>query len=169
MTPWTFDIKFSYGTQFTFGSLMLATGEDRNHKMLLSGPAPEHLAPVYGQAPCFPAISSTSGSACSGLDPYVGLHICTIKLIRGIPIVTSILQPSPEASSSSSSVASPDQDSADDYPKIRGSTCGDSKEEGHLIVMMAPAGGPSHNSSSRYPTIRRSEASDAQMPNNGMI
>jgi hypothetical protein len=35
--------------------------------------------------------------------------------------------------------------------------------------MVALAGGPSHNSSSRYPTIGRSEASDAQTPNDGMI
>jgi hypothetical protein len=34
---------------------------------------------------------------------------------------------------------------------------------------MAPAGVPSQNSSSRYPTIDRLEASDAQMPNDEMI
>jgi hypothetical protein len=35
--------------------------------------------------------------------------------------------------------------------------------------MVAPAGAPSHNSYSRYPTIMRSETSDARMPNNEMI
>jgi hypothetical protein len=35
--------------------------------------------------------------------------------------------------------------------------------------MVAPAGAPSHNSYSRYSTIRRSETSDARMPNNEMI
>jgi hypothetical protein len=35
--------------------------------------------------------------------------------------------------------------------------------------MVALAGAPSHNSSSRYPTIERSEGSDAQTPNDGMI
>jgi hypothetical protein len=35
--------------------------------------------------------------------------------------------------------------------------------------MVAPARGPSQNNSSRYPTIERSEASDTQMPNDGMI
>jgi hypothetical protein len=35
--------------------------------------------------------------------------------------------------------------------------------------MVASAGAPSHNSSSRYPTIRRSEAPDAWMSNDGMI
>jgi hypothetical protein len=73
------------------------------------------------------------------------------------------------ASSSSSSAASPNQDSADDYPNIGGSTYGDSIEEGRLVIMVAPVGGPSHNNSSRYPTIGRSEASDARTSNDGMI
>jgi hypothetical protein len=91
--------------------------------VLPPGSAPELLTPVYGQTPCLPAISSTSGGACSSLDPYAGPYIRTTELIRGITIVTSILQPSARASSSSSLAASPDQDSADDYPEIKGSTC----------------------------------------------
>jgi hypothetical protein len=83
--------------------------------------------------------------------------------------VTSILQPSAGASSSFASTTFPDQDLAEDYLEIGGSTCGDSTEEGRVIVMVAPVGGPSHNSSSRYPTIGRSEASDAQTPNDEMI
>jgi hypothetical protein len=169
MALWTFGIKFSYDTQFTFGSLMFAAGEDGNLKMLPPASAPERLTPVYGQAPYFSVISSTIGGAYSGMDPYTGLHIRTIKLIQGILIVMSILQPSAGASSSSSSAASPDQDSANDYPEIRGSTCGDSAKEGRLIVMVAPARAPSHNSSKRYPTIGRSEASDARTFNDGMI
>jgi hypothetical protein len=94
MTPWTFDVKFPYGTQFTFGSLTFATEKDGNLRMLPPGPAPERLAPAYGQAPCFLVISSTTGGACSSLDPYAGQHIRTVKLVQGIPIVTSILQPS---------------------------------------------------------------------------
>jgi hypothetical protein len=70
---------------------------------------------------------------------------------------------------SSSSAVSPYQDSADDYPEIGKNTCGDSDEEGRFIVMVAPAGGPSHNSSSRNPTIGRSETSDARMTNDGII
>jgi hypothetical protein len=35
--------------------------------------------------------------------------------------------------------------------------------------MAAPAGAPSHNSSSKYPTIVRSEALDALTSNDGMI
>jgi hypothetical protein len=168
-SPWTFDVKFPYDTRFTFRLLTFAMGKDENLKMLPPGPAPERLAPVYGQAPYFLVISSTTGSACSGLDPYVGLHILTVKLIRGISTVTSILQPSAGASSSSLSSASPEEDSSDDYPEIGGSTCGDSIEKGRLIVMVAPAGRLSQNSSSKYPTIGRSEASDAWMPNDGMI
>jgi hypothetical protein len=169
MASWTFNIKFPYNTQFTFGSLTFATGEDGNLKMLPPGSAPERLTSIYGQAPYFLAISSTSGGAWSGLDPYTRLYIHTAKLIRGILIVTSILQPSARASSSSSLAVSPDQNSADDYPEIGGSTCGDSLEKGHLIVMVAPAQGPSHNSSSRYSTIGISEVSDARTPNDGMI
>jgi hypothetical protein len=73
------------------------------------------------------------------------------------------------ASSSSSSAASLDQDSTDDYPEIEGSTFGDPTEEGRLIVMVALAGGPLQNSSSKYPTNERSKASDARTPNDGMI
>jgi hypothetical protein len=169
MAPCTFDVKFLCDNQFTFGSLIFTAGKDGNLKMLPPGSAPERFAPVHGQAPYFSAISSTTGSVCSGLDPDVGLHIRTIKLVQGIPILTSILQPSAGASSSSSSASSPDQDSADDYPKIRESTCGDPAEEGRLIIMVASARGPSQNGSSRYPTIGRSEASNAQTPNDGII
>jgi hypothetical protein len=164
-----FDIKFPCDTQFTFGSLTFSAGEDGNLKMLPPGPALERLVPVYGQAPCFLAISSTTGDACSGSDPYAGQHIRTIKLIRGILIMTSILQLSAGASSTSSSTTTLDQDSADYYPEIRESTYGDPVEEGCHIVMVAPVGGPLQNSSSRYLTIKRSKAFDAQTPNDGMI
>jgi hypothetical protein len=148
---------------------MFAVGENVNLKMLSSGPAPERLTPVYGQPPCFSAISSTTAGACSCFDPYVGLHIHTVKLVQGIPIVMSILQPLARTSSSSSSVTSSDQDSADDYPENEESTYGDPVEEERLIIMVAPTRGPSQNSSSRYPTIGRSEASDDQTSNDEMI
>jgi hypothetical protein len=35
--------------------------------------------------------------------------------------------------------------------------------------MVAPAGAPLQNSSTRYPTIGRSEASDAQTPNDRLV
>jgi hypothetical protein len=37
MAPWTFDVKFSYGTQFTFGALTFAVGEEGNLQMLPQG------------------------------------------------------------------------------------------------------------------------------------
>jgi hypothetical protein len=137
--------------------------------MLPLGPAPERLVLAHGQAPCSQIDLSTSGSACTSLDPFAGRYIHTAKLVQGIPLVTSILRQSARASSSSSSAASPDQDSSDDYPEIEMGTCGDSASEGHLIFMVAPNGDPSHHSSSRYPTVGRSEASDARTPNTGMI
>jgi hypothetical protein len=160
MAPWTFDAKFPLGTQFTFGSLTFAAGEDGDLRMLPLGPALEHLMPVHGQAPCFLATSSTSGGVYSGLDLFVGCYI---------PIMMSILRPSAGASSLSSSAASLDQDSSDDYQEIRTSTYGDSTGDGYHIFMVSPMEEPSHNSSSRYPTIGRLEASDAQTPNNAMI
>jgi hypothetical protein len=169
MATWTFNVKFPYDTQFTFRSMMFVVGEDRNLKMLAPGSAPEHLMPVYRQAPYLLAISSTSAGAYSGLNPYAAPYHHTAKFIQGILSRASILQPSAGASSYSLSAASPDQDSTDDYPEIRGSPCWNSAEVGPLIIMVAPDGAPLHNSSSRYPTIRRLEASDAQMPNDGMI
>jgi hypothetical protein len=59
---------------------------------------------------------------------------------------------------------SPGQESIDDYPEIRGSTYGNSTDEGRLIIMVAPARAPSQNCSRRYPTIGRSEASDGRTP-----
>jgi hypothetical protein len=77
MAPCTFDMKFPIGTQFTFGSLSFAIGEDGDLKMLLPGPALEHLTPTP---------SSMSGSTYSGSDPFAGLYIRTAKLVRGILI-----------------------------------------------------------------------------------
>jgi hypothetical protein len=131
MTHWTFDIKFPLNTQFTFGSLTFATGEDRDLKMPPPGPALEHPT----STPSF-----TSGGACSGLDPFAGLYICTTKLIRGILIVTTILHPLAGASSLSSSASSPGRDSSDDYPKICASTYENLVEDGLLILMVAPNG-----------------------------
>jgi hypothetical protein len=155
MTPWMFDVKFPRSTQFTFGSLTFAVEEDGDLKMLPPGPAPEHLA----LAP-----SSASSGSCSGLDPCAWLYIHTAKLVRGIPVMTSILRPIVGASSSSSSVSTPDQDLSDDYHEIGTSACGEPAEDGRLILMVAPNGDQSHNSSSRYATIGRSEASDARTP-----
>jgi hypothetical protein len=67
------------------------------------------------------------------------------------------------------SIDPPDQDSSDDYPEIGTSACGEPAEGGRLVLMVASNRDRSHTSSSRYPTIGRSEASDAQTPNDGLI
>jgi hypothetical protein len=152
MAPWSFDVRFPHNTQFTFRSLTFVAEEDGDLKMLPSGTAPEHPAP---------APSSASGGTCSGLDPFVLLYICTAKLVSGIPIVTSTLRPFVGVSSSSLSASSPDQDSSSDYPEIGASACGNSTEDDLLILMVASDGDQARNSSSGYPTIGRSEATDA--------
>jgi hypothetical protein len=147
MAPWSFDVKFPLGAQFTFGSLMFIAGEDGDLKMLPPGTAPEHPAP---------APSSILTGTCSGLDPFAGLYIRIVKLVRGIPIMTSTLRPFVGVSSLSSSASSPDQDSSSDYPEIGANTCGNSAEDGCLILMVAPDGDQARNSFSGYPTIGRS-------------
>jgi hypothetical protein len=89
MARWTFDVKFPLGTQFTFGSLTFAAGEDGELRMLPPKPALERRALADGQATWSLMISSTSGVACSGVDPFVGLYIRTAKIIQGILIVAS--------------------------------------------------------------------------------
>jgi hypothetical protein len=81
MTPWTFDVKFPLGTKFTFGSLMFAAGEDRDLRMLPPGEAIEHTAP-----------SSASSGTQADSNFVDGLYIRTVKLVRGIPVVTTILR-----------------------------------------------------------------------------
>jgi hypothetical protein len=160
MAHWMFDVKFSCGTQLTFESFTFATGEDGDLKMLPLRPAPEHLTL---------ASSSTSGEFCSGSDPYAGSYIRTTKIIRGIPIVTSILRPLAGALSSSSSASTPDPDSSDDYPEIRANGYEEPAEGGRLICMVASNGDRSHNSSSRYPIIRRLEAFVARTSSDDLV
>jgi hypothetical protein len=160
MTHWTFDMKFHLGIQFTFGLPTFTVGDDGHLKMLPPGLAPEH--PIS-------AFLFTSGSACSGLDHFAGLYIRTAKLVWGILIITSTLRPFTGAPSSSSSASSPSRDSSDDYLEIRASTCRNSAEDNRLILMVTPNGDRSRNSSSGYPTIGRSETSDAQTPSAGLV
>jgi hypothetical protein len=147
MAPWTFDIKFPLGTQFTFGSLTFAVGEDGDIKMLPPGPAAEHPTP---------APSSMSDSTCSGSDPFVGLYIHTAKLIRGILIVTSTLWTFIRAPSLSSLESYPSRDSSDEYLEVGANAYGKSTEASRLILMVVSNGNRSRNSSSGYPTIGRS-------------
>jgi hypothetical protein len=69
----------------------------------------------------------------------------------------------------SSSASSPDRDSSSDHPEIRASTYGNSAEDGRLILTVAPDGDRARNSSSGYPTIKISEATDAQTPSVGLV
>jgi hypothetical protein len=73
------------------------------------------------------------------------------------------------ASSSSSSVSTPDQDLSDDYLEIETSECEEPAEGDRLILMVAPNGDRSHNNSSRYLTIGRLEASNARTPRAGLV
>jgi hypothetical protein len=158
MAPWTFDVKFPLGTKFTFRSMTFAAGEDGDLRMLPPGEATEHTAP-----------SSASSGTQADSDFFDGLYIRTAKLVRGIPVVTTILRPCAGASSSSSSALSSDQGSSKDYPEIEVSTCGSSADISRLIFMVAPNEDQPRHSSSVYPTIGRSETSDARTPSTGLI
>jgi hypothetical protein len=127
MSPWTFDVKFPRGTEFTFGSLTFAAGEDEDLRMLPPGEATEHTAP-----------SSASSGTQADSDFFDEPYIRTVKLVRGIPVVTTIIQSCAGASSSSSSTLSSDQGSYEDYPEIGVSTCGSSADISRLICMVAP-------------------------------
>jgi hypothetical protein len=153
MAPWTFDIKFPRDTEFTFESLTFAAGEDGDLRMLPPGEAAEHIAP-----------SSASRETQVESDLFDGPYIHTVKLVRGIPVVTTILRPCVGASSSSSSSLSSDQGSSEDYLEIRVNSCGCPADVSRLICMVAPNEDQPRHSSSGYPTIGRSEVSDARTP-----
>jgi hypothetical protein len=158
MAPWTFDIKFLRDTEFTFGSLMFAVGEDKDLRMLTPGEAAERIAP-----------SSASIETQVESDLFDGSYIRTVKLIRGIPVVTTILRPCAGVASSSPSALSSDQGSSENYPEIGVNTCESSVSTSRLICMVVPNEDQPHHSSSGYPTIERSEASDARTPSTGLI
>jgi hypothetical protein len=158
MAPWTFDIKFPRGTEFTFGSLTFTAGEDGDLRMLPPGEAAEHIAP-----------SSASSETQADSDLFDGSYIRTVKLIRGIPVVTTILRPCTGAASSSPSALSSDQGSSENYPEIGVNTCESSASTSRLICMVAPNEDQPRHSSSGYPTIGRSEASDARSPSTGLV
>jgi hypothetical protein len=158
MAPWTFDVKFPLGTEFTFGSLTFAAGEDGDLRMLPPGETTEHTAP-----------SSASTGTQADLDFFDEPYIRTVKLVRGIPVVTTILRPCVGASSSSSSALSSDQGPSEDYPEIGVSNYGSSADISRLICMVAPNEDQHRHSSSGYPTIGRSEALDARTPSTRLI
>jgi hypothetical protein len=126
--------------------------------MLPPGEATERTAP-----------SSASSGTQADSDFFDEPYICTVKLVRGISVVTTILRPCARASSSSSSALSSDQGSSEDYPEIGVNTCGSSTNISRLICMVAPNEDQPRHSSSGYPTIGRSKASDARTPSTGLI
>jgi hypothetical protein len=71
--------------------------------------------------------------------------------------------------SSSSSASTPDPDSSDDYPEIGANGYEEPAEGGRLICMVASNGDRSHNSSSRYPIIRRLEAFIARTSSDDLV
>jgi hypothetical protein len=158
MAPWTFDIKFPRVTEFTFGSLTFAAGEDGDLRILPPGEAAEHIAP-----------SSASSETQAESDLFDGSYNRTVKLVRGIPVVTTILRPCVRASSSSSSALSSNQGSSENYPDIGVSTCESSASISRLICMVAPNEDQPRHSSSGYPTIERSETSDTRTPSTGLV
>jgi hypothetical protein len=103
MAHWTFNIRFSYDTQFIFRFLMFAVGEDRNLKLLTRGPAPRHLALVYETSTYYSANPSTSDGSCSGLNPHTWPCYLSTMASQGCPIKKIILQSSTGALSSLSS------------------------------------------------------------------
>jgi hypothetical protein len=126
--------------------------------MLPPGETEEHIAP-----------SSASSETQAESDLFDGSYIRTVKLIRGIPVVTTILRPCAGAASSSPSALSSDQGSFENYPEIGINTCESSVSTSRLICMVAPNEDQPRHSSSGYPTIGRSEASDVRTPSTGLV
>jgi hypothetical protein len=158
MAPWTFDIQFPRGTEFTFRSLTFTAGEDGDLRILPLGEAAERIAP-----------SSASSETQAESDLFDGSYIRMVKLIRGIPVMTTILRPCVGAASSSPSALSSDQGSSENYPKIGVNTCESSAITSRLNCMVAPNEDQPRHRSSGYPTIGRSEASDARTPSTRLI
>jgi hypothetical protein len=70
MAPWTFDVMFPPGTEFTFGSWTFAAREDGDLRMLPPGEATEHTA-----------LSSASSETQADSDFFDGSYIHMVKLI----------------------------------------------------------------------------------------
>jgi hypothetical protein len=157
LAPWTFKVKFSYGTQFLFGTLMFTIGEDGTLKLLARGPAPSHHKPIYGEAPYYPAeprATLAPGGARSGLNPYVGLYTSTAITSWGHPIGVPASWSSIETVSSTS---------------LGTSTSRKPAAEAHRISMVGPDRAASHNNSNKYTTIKGSKVFDAWTPSNRVV
>jgi hypothetical protein len=91
MAPWKFSNKFPYNTQFIFGSLIFATGDDGSLESLTQGLTPRHPAPVYGQAPYLLADPSILDGDCLGLNPHAGPYHLSAMTSQGYLIGKTIL------------------------------------------------------------------------------
>jgi hypothetical protein len=137
--------------------------------LLTQGLTPRHPTLVYGKPSYLPGNPSTSGGACSDLNPYAGSYYLSAKTSQGCPIRKTILQPSAGASSFSSSGETSYRDSAKDYPEIRDNACWNPTIKAYRINMVGLAMGDSQNSSSKHPTIGGSESSNARTPSSNIV
>jgi hypothetical protein len=174
LAPWVYDEKLPVGTQFLFGTFMFIVREDGNLELEVWGLPPRQWVPIYGGAsrdPTNPSSTTTSASddICSGLNPYVGLYVLATMTLQRYLIGVPIFHPSAGTSSSTSSGASTNRDSIKDYLEIVSSIYWNPVVEARCITMVGLSRAPSHNSSTRYPTIRGSKASDARTPSNRVV
>jgi hypothetical protein len=151
---------------------MFAAGEDRNLELLTRGLTPCHRMPVYGEAPYYltdPSTLSTSSGTHSGLSSYAGSYYLSPMMSQEYLIGTPIFQPSVGTLSSSSLRVFANRDFIKDYPEIRGSVYWNPVIESCRISMVVTTSAPSHNSSSRYPSIRGFEVFDARTLSNMIV
>jgi hypothetical protein len=144
----------------------------RNPRVTDSGPIAKSSQPIYEEAPYYPvdpSIASASGGDHSCLNPYAGSYAPTTMTSWGHPIGVPVSWAPAETSSPTSSSTSTGRDSIEDYPEIMGSVYGNPTIETRHINMVGPTRAPSHNSTSRYPTIKRSKASNAWTPRNRVV
>jgi hypothetical protein len=141
----------------------------RTPRVTNSGPSKKASCVGIQKSLYYPVDPSTSGRAYSGLNPYAGsYYLCAMTSHRCL-IGKTILQSLAGAMSSSSSGATPNRDSFEDYPEIRGSACWKPAIKACCINMVGQAGGNSQNNSSKYLTIGGSKAPDAWTPNNNIV
>jgi hypothetical protein len=174
MAPCIYDKKFSVGTQFLFGTLMFTAGKDGNLELQVQGSPPRQWALIWGGAPCCPAgpssmTTSASDDIRTGLNPYAGPYTLAAMTSWGHPIRAPMFRSSGGTRSPTSSGASTDRDSAEDYPEIGGSVCWNPAIEARRISMVGPGRAYSRNNSSKYPTIRGSVSFDARTPSNRVV
>jgi hypothetical protein len=134
MSPWTFEVKFYYGTQFLFGTLMFTAEKDGTLELQTQGPTPSHHEPIYGEAPYYPVNHSTTSAsrgARSRFNPYAGSYAPTAITSWGHPIGAPMSWSPVGTSSPSSSGTSTGRDSIEDYPEINKCSLKHTTEKSH--------------------------------------